>query len=568
MRKFTVLVAIVNIPIFLIFIIAIFFVWSTTYEDFISKLLYLIHQPEKTHKLHNLFNPDRFFVLRCLTIACLIVHLLLVVFIFRKRSQIIAFCKEKLAELKELSFTFFQPLLQLTASQKILLLIFTAIWMASRIYFIVQLPFHIDERFTYLYFIKPGWLVSVAYYQPNNHILYTLLCNVTHLLLQNPVWVMKIPAFLIGTIFPYIFFLTIRQFFDFKIAFPAMAFACFNTQIYYYSLQGRGYILLVLCVITAAGSLIQLIQKENFWLYFLFTISCLSGFYAIPIFLYPFAGMVVYGGIMLWRKSGLTLIRFGVVVGTILLLSFLLYLPALLFSGWDAITGNNWVKSQPFISYLQLFPESIEAIAQVVWFDLPFSIWLTILYLAFSVWYCFNAAITNNVKLWLALSMVMWLVLLPVLLFQRPLIHQRVFVYLWVFQGITLGIFLSFFIHQRVMLLFTLLFVGHTFYQMYQIAHPEKTNFYTSADNVAQLLFSQNADNLYFNSYDYSLCTRFLYETSERRVRISVREEQKEQFNYLVLEKSSPQTNTSHFSLIFEDEMVKVFKRQLANKPQ
>ncbi|MBD0260469.1 MAG: hypothetical protein ICV83_32535, partial [Cytophagales bacterium] len=137
-----------------------------------------------------------------------------------------------------------------------------ALWLglwATQAYVAFRLPFHVDERFTYLYFVQPGWLASLAYYPgPNNHILFTLLCNATALLLDDPFRIMKGTALAVAGVLPPVFWAAVRRHFGAAPAWLATAACLASDKVFYYATQGRGYGLLTLWVTLAAYAAVQI----------------------------------------------------------------------------------------------------------------------------------------------------------------------------------------------------------------------------------------------------------------------------------------------------------------------
>ena len=553
-----------------------YLLWATGYEAFTWQLLNALHQPEKLQKFRLLFTPVRFFAARWLLLGGVAGYLILLALLLRNIQAVSVFFHRQALEARQVVAGFFSPLYALTRRERLWLVVVFGIWLAARLYFVSAFPFHIDERFSYLYFVSKGWGVSLAYYpNPNNHILYTLCCNAADIFLSDPRWVMKTPAFLIGTLFPVVFFLVLRQFFAFSVCFPATVVAMFNVPVFYYSVQGRGYGLLFLCLVVACGSLLKIAgaEREKFGWYATWVGASLAGLYAVPVFAYPLAGMVAAGAVFCLQKSRLAFFRFVAACGVVVGLTLLLYLPVFVFNGWYAVTGNSWVSGLSPEGYLSRFPGDLEKIAEEIWFDVPQSWVLVMLQSAICLYWLLNkktavqaGVSTQNLRQWAGLLLVVWWVLPVFLLVQRPVLYQRVFAWLWVFQAVWWGILLEkavvFFRKDLVQTAFLLLFVVFQFTELYKTAHPAQPGFYESADAIAHFLYSRKADHLYFNSYEYSLCTRFLYETSGKRVQIQVgNAADSQRFNFLILEKKAKQPPTTGFEKIYEDTEAVIYTR-------
>jgi hypothetical protein len=320
------------------------------------------------------------------------------------------------------------------AEQAAVATLWLGIWV-TQAYVAFRLPFHMDERFTYLYFVQPGWLASLVYYPgPNNHILFTLLCNVTALLLDDPFRIMKVTALAAGGVLPPVFWLVVRRHFGAAPAWLATAACIASDKVFYYATQGRGYGLLTLWVLLAAYTAVQIGRDEVTGRrpYAVLGVSCVLGFYTVPVFLYPFAGLALYLAVALWRRHAYgppwRLLVTGVGVGAA---TALLYLPVLLVNGQGALTGNAWVARLPRPAFRAAFPGHLQAVAASLWYgDGAWQAGLTAGVLALATGVGLTRGVPAAVRhwAWLAVAQAGVAVLLPAL--QGVLPPGRSFIYL------------------------------------------------------------------------------------------------------------------------------------------
>src|SRR5690606_16623176 len=113
-----------------------------------------------------------------------------------------------------------------------------------------------------------------------------------------------------------------------------------------YAVHGRGYILLLLCTIIATVALMKLVQQKSLIYWLLFMLASVAGFLTIPIFLYPFASLVIFGaGYFLSTRNLNGFTSLFLACFFISLLTLLLYFPVMLVSGPEQLFGNEYVRS-------------------------------------------------------------------------------------------------------------------------------------------------------------------------------------------------------------------------------
>jgi hypothetical protein len=136
-----------------------------------------------------------------------------------------------------------------------------------------------------------------------------------------------------------------------------------------YSVNGRGYTMLVLFALLLANFAGILMVGRSMPALIAFTLTAALGFYTIPIFLYPMAGIslwVVLTCLFTKEPRPEKLHRLAEFLGACLLvgvLTLLLYSPVILFgSGLSSIIGNEIVKSLSWSTFLEnLDPRLLKA---------------------------------------------------------------------------------------------------------------------------------------------------------------------------------------------------------------
>ena len=227
-----------------------------------------------------------------------------------------------------------------------------------------------DEAYTFIHFASRDFKHILADYSaPNNHIFHTILVGIAYRLFGGQPWVLRLPAFLAGILMVPAMYITARRFFSAHQALAASGLAAITPLFVNYSVNGRGYTMLVLFALLLANFAGILVVQRSRPALLAFLLTAALGFYTIPIFLYPMAGISLWVTVTYlfskepWqerrRKLGLFL---GACVAAGLL-TLVLYSPVILFgSGLSSIVGNEIVRSLSWSTFLEnLDPRIIKA---------------------------------------------------------------------------------------------------------------------------------------------------------------------------------------------------------------
>jgi len=224
----------------------------------------------------------------------------------------------------------------------------------ASVYFLLKLPVSYDEALTYITFTSKGLLTTISFYPyPNNHILYTILTNISTLLPVNDTLAIRIPAILINVLCIFFLFNFIKDYFNIRIAQIATAVFSVMKMTLYYSYMARGYGLECLFFILLSHLTLKIIEHpENkmYWKYY--AIACVSGFYTMPSFLYPF--LIANAFILIYLKS---ITRNHLIFNLqILVITGILYFPIIRENGLNSLTNNTYVKPIGRIDVIHQIP--------------------------------------------------------------------------------------------------------------------------------------------------------------------------------------------------------------------
>lgn len=300
-------------------------------------------------------------------------------------------------------------------------------------------PIGYDEAYTFIYFaIKPFHQILSDYSAPNNHILHTILVSISYKVLGGHIWVVRVPAVLAGSLcIPAAYFTARRMFTEIQ-SLAAAALVALTPWFILYSVNGRGYTLVALLSLLLANLAGALVKQQTRTALIAYGITGALGFYTIPIFLYPMAGISLWVLITHltnnepWNIRSRKVVEFIVMCILAGLLTFILYSPVIFFgTGAGSIFANEIVEPGDWT-----FVENLRPRAERTWFTWNQGIPLPVQYIilsGFLLSLVFHKKI-NQQRLPLQVFMVIViLILLPI---QRIAPFARVWLYLEFFYMI------------------------------------------------------------------------------------------------------------------------------------
>jgi len=294
-----------------------------------------------------------------------------------------------------------------------------------------------DEAYTFIQFAsRPFKHILADYSAPNNHILHTILVGIAYRLFGGQAWVLRLPAFIAGILTVPAMYITARRFCSAPQALGASALIAVIPVFINYSVNGRGYTMVILFALLLTNFAGILVTRPSKSALIAFGLTGALGFYTIPIFLYPMAGVSLWVAATYlfasepWQAK---FRRLAIFLGVCILsgiLTLLLYSPVILFgSGLSSLIGNEFVQSLDWPTFLaNLDPRMVNA-----WNKWMIGLNPTIEYLflgSFLLSFVFYRKISNQrlpLQLFLALAVAVLLFL------QRVTPTPRIWLYLEAF---------------------------------------------------------------------------------------------------------------------------------------
>ena len=235
----------------------------------------------------------------------------------------------------------------------------TLIALVLRVVLITK-PIQYDEAYTFIFYASRSLNNILANYSaPNNHILHTILVAAAYRLLGASPWILRLPALVAGTLAVPAAYLAARRFFSLHQALAAAAALAVTPGLIAYSANGRGYTMVTLFALLLANLAGNLVQRQSKSALAAYAITGALGFYTIPIFLYPMAGISLWVAVTYmtdadsWRDRMQRLAGFLVTCALAGLLTLVLYSPVIFFgTGLDSLVSNEIVEAQNWSTFL------------------------------------------------------------------------------------------------------------------------------------------------------------------------------------------------------------------------
>ena len=213
-------------------------------------------------------------------------------------------------------------------------------------------PIAYDEAYTFVYYATRDFKHILADYSaPNNHIFHTILVRIFYEIFGRQTWVVRGPALLAGILCVPAAFFFARRIFNARQALAGAALVALTPWFINYSVNGRGYSLIILFSLLLANIGALLTRQQSRTALGAYAIIAALGFYTIPIFLYPMAGVSLWvlvthlTGPEPWKERSTKVRDFLLACLLGGLLTLLFYLPVILFgTGFRSITSNEIVE--------------------------------------------------------------------------------------------------------------------------------------------------------------------------------------------------------------------------------
>lgn len=217
-------------------------------------------------------------------------------------------------------------------------------------------PIRYDESFTFLEYGRSyiGYTL-MNYSYPNNHILHSVMVRLSTMNFGNDLWAIRLPAFIGGILVLIFTFFAGRKWLRLKGATIALSLVVFSDWLIGYSVNARGYSLqtaLFLIVLFLTWG-----KQESKGRLLIIAVLNAIGFWIIPSYIFCLATLFL----IVFLKNGFQYKLFLSCILSILL-SILLYLPVIAYSGTDSLFNNPNTQTYNSLSYFQDFLSNLTTI--------------------------------------------------------------------------------------------------------------------------------------------------------------------------------------------------------------
>ncbi len=424
-------------------VFATLFLWINTYDDFVHFILQKAGKLDKVEKFKNEYlTYDKFLFIKY---SAALISLFFGFIVYRfyhffeeKATSFVVFLFSKIKnEIRSISKKDWQVFL-------LILLITSNI----KIYYFFTQPITNDEAFTFLNYVKPGFLAAISYYNlTNNHILHSILCNIFDLLPFSPVYTLRIASFLSGLLILFAAYLFFSRLLNRQAKYIAFSFFAFTLPILQYGVLARGYSLLMLFAIISTSALLGLTKsKENRkkrWLIYL--ISSALGFYTIPVYLYVYLSQAVFYTFYIFEQKKFNYFKEFLTFSVFTALTVLiLYAPVFLVSGINSLTGYDFMERIVFSEFMSTYPEFIKNYFVWISGNNPYFTVFMLIATIFGLMYSFK-----NKKVLFLLIISFLLTPLITIAVQQTIAFYRLLIFNTLTIALSLGLFTEFLI-QRI----------------------------------------------------------------------------------------------------------------------
>ena len=218
---------------------------------------------------------------------------------------------------------------------------------------LLRRPVAYDEAYSYVNFASRSWYLAISdYNSPNNHLLNTLFMCVCRYWGGQRETLFRIPALLIGILLVVLIYRWAVTWADRWTALVAATLAGCSPLLISYSVDARGYTLVVFFAVLLDHSLGRIHDGSSraalYWV--LAWASLVLGCFAIPVMLYPAAGILGWFSMAPWWQANSTaficwkerLLKVALLTGLASITVLALYAPGYVFRGTQAFENRQF----------------------------------------------------------------------------------------------------------------------------------------------------------------------------------------------------------------------------------
>jgi len=340
--KTSIFIVLLLLATFLVYTIAV------GYENFVSEFIEYFKYEKYEKQIKLILTQDKFYYMQIL-----IFILLLSLTIVLKYIDIIL--QRISTYFKDLTSSFYRTIDVLHDKHNVLVILLPTL---TIVYYAIKMPISYDEAWTYLNFSSRNLIVSLTYYPaPNNHVLHSLLTNITNFIFPTfPLFALRLPPVIVSFMTYLIGLYSIKKHYNKNISIASVGIFSVLFMGIYYGYMSRGYALILFFFIASFHFVLNIIKNANNlrdWI--CFTIFSILGFFTIPSYLYAFATLNVILLFLTLKKSVfINQVKYSIIT---FIATAILYLPIIVVNGLKALTNNRFVAPKPREFVFSKLPE-------------------------------------------------------------------------------------------------------------------------------------------------------------------------------------------------------------------
>ncbi len=219
---------------------------------------------------------------------------------------------------------------------------------------------HHDEAYTFVAFARSLFTAVSDYHLPNNHVFHTVLVYLSTQAFGIQPWAVRLPAYVAGVLLSPVVYALGKRHYDRWTGLAAALLIAFSPVLISYSHNARGYTLVALFTLLLLLLADFVRRQVNLPAWGLISLLSALGMFTVPVMLFPI------GIVFLWLflenlystpepyRSRRRFLRYWAASGFgAALLTILLYLPILVYSGPADLFANSFVTPLPWGELLE-----------------------------------------------------------------------------------------------------------------------------------------------------------------------------------------------------------------------
>ncbi|MEW6094749.1 MAG: glycosyltransferase family 39 protein [Chloroflexota bacterium] len=292
---------------------------------------------------------------------------------------------------------------------------------------------HHDEAYTYMAFAHSLRVAITDYHLPNNHVFHSILVYLSTQIIGGQPWAVRLPAFIAGiSLVPAVYVLG-KRLYDRWVGLGAVLLVTMSPALIGYSTNARGYSLVAFfsLLIFTLGDKVR--EERNLFAWGLISIFSALGFYTVPVMMFPFGILFVWLFLenqlsipKAYRSKWNFLLHWFISGTAAAILTLLLYLPVMIYSGPQKLFANEFVAPAAWEDLFNVYSSRLGR-TWSEWTNRVPGILILSLVIGLFLGLVFHKRLSSR-RVPLQLAALLWIIFL--LIVQRPQAGSKVWVFL------------------------------------------------------------------------------------------------------------------------------------------